>query len=363
MLTEPAVDEESAEIRELIRRYLCDQFPSDRVRALAVTRDGYERTDWMQMTEMGWPALGIPEEAGGAGFGPLQQCVLHEEVGRALVGGPLLASVGFVLPVLAACGGADSAELITRIVSGDSTGALIQAGNRAVLTVHAKDGPLRIDGTADLVLDAQSADVLVIVATTDEGPGVFTIDTTAEGVTVTPVEVVDETRRFARVELAGAPALQLPICSPARLASGEDVGSVFLSAQMVGGAARAMEMTLDHLRERHQFGRPIGSFQALKHRAADMAVAVSLARELVYAAAELVAAGAWDDLQDAAPAALVQAATVYQAATEEAVQLHGGIGFTEEHDIGLYYRRAIVDRDLCGSIVDARERLAVALIA
>jgi alkylation response protein AidB-like acyl-CoA dehydrogenase len=363
MLTEPASDEDSTEIREVIRRYLSDRFPSERVRELALTAEGYAPDDWKHMSEMGWPALGIGEEAGGAGYGAVQQCVLHEEAGRALVPGPLLASVGFALPALEACGGADAAELITRLTAGDGIAALVQDGHQARLTVHVQDGPLRIDGVADLVLDGQSAAVLVVVSETSNGPVVLTVDAAVDGVTVTPVAVVDSTRRFARVEFSGAPANLLPIQSRSRLASARDVTSLFVAAQMVGGAGRAVELTLDYLRDRHQFGRPIGSFQALKHRAADMAVSVALARELVYSAAELLAAEAWDDLGVAAPAALLQGATVYQAATEEGIQLHGGIGFTEEHDIGLYYRRAIVDRDLCGPPVDVQERLARTLIA
>lgn len=363
MLTEPVVDEESAEIREVIRRYLNDRFPTDRIRALAGTPKGYEPADWLQMVEMGWPALGIPEEAGGVGYGPLQQCILHEEVGRSLAGGPLLASVGFVLPVVAACGATDAAELVSRIVAGETTASLVEDGNRARLALHTQDGPLRVDGAAELVLDGQSADLFVLLGTAADGPAVVTVESGASGVTVTPVEVVDGTRRFARVEFAGAPALRLPIVSRARLASASDIAALFLAAQMVGGAVRAMELTLQYLRDRHQFGRPIGSFQALKHRAADLAVGVSLARELVYTAAAILAAEAWDDLRTAAPAALVQVARVYQAATEEGIQLHGGIGFTDEHDIGLYYRRAIVDRDLCGLVTDVQERLAQALIA
>lgn len=362
MLTEPAVDEESREIREVIRRYLTDRFPTDRIRVLAATPAGYEDADLAQMAEMGWPALGIPEEAGGAGYGPVQQCILHEEMGRALAAGPLLASIGFALPTLAACGGAEAAELITRIMAGDLKATLVRDGRRARLTVHTQDGPLRVDGVAELVLDGQAADLIVVVADAADGPAVLTVDPSAGGVTVTPVKVVDATRRFARVEFSGAPADRLPIHSAARLASAADVTALFVAAQMVGGAARTMELTLDYLRDRHQFGRPIGSFQALKHRCADMTVSVALARELVYAAAEILAAERWDDLRTAARAALVQAARTYQAATEEAIQMHGAIGFTDEHDIGLYYRRAIVDRDLCGPVLDVREQLAEALI-
>lgn len=363
MLTEPAADEDSTEIRDVVRRYLTDRFPSARVRELTLTAKGYEPEDWTDMAAMGWPALGIPEEAGGAGYGAVQQCVLHEEAGRALLAGPLLASVGFALPILEACGGGEAAELITRLTAGDVIGALVRDGHRARVTVHAQDGPLRIDGVADLVLDGQSAAVLVVVAESNHGPVVLTVDAAVDGVSVTPVAVVDNTRRFARIEFTGAPANLLPIQSPSRLRAAEDVAALCLAAQMVGGAGRAIELTLDYLRSRHQFGRPIGSFQALKHRVADTAVSVALARELVYAAAELLAAEAWGDLDVAAPVALLRAATVYQAATEEAIQLHGGIGFTEEHDIGLYYRRAIVDRDLCGPLVGVQERLARTLIA
>ncbi len=347
MLTDPTPDADSRDVRAVVRRYLAEHVPSERLRALAATPSGYDDADWRRTVDMGWTALGLPEADGGAGYGAAAQCVLFEELGRSLAGGPLFATAGLALPVLQACD--DAAGLIADIVAG--TVVAFADGTRG--GVELRDGELH--GRVELVLDGQNADEIV-VAVED---GIVVVP--AAAASVAPVAVLDPTRRFAAVAFNGTPARTLAPASAARLAAARDVQAVHHAAQLAGGAARALEMTVEYLGTRHQFGRPIGSFQALQHRCTDTAVAVSLARELVYAAAPAIDAREWTDLRIAAPLALARAATAFQGTAAEAVQLHGGIGFTDEHDIGLYYRRAIADRDLLGSPVDVRERLAVAV--
>jgi alkylation response protein AidB-like acyl-CoA dehydrogenase len=353
MLTEPVTDEDTLEIRAVVRRFLTERLPSDRLRRLAATDTGYDGADWTAMAEMGWPALGLPEELGGAGYGPPQFAVLCEELGRSLAGGPLLASAGFALPVLAACTDAVSGELVGALAAGERIAALVDdpAGALAV----GDEGTL--DGTVPRVLDAAAADVLVIAS----GGAVLLVDSNARGVRITARPTADPSRRVAQVSFTGAGATRLALGSPERLSRARAAADVYLAAAQVGGAARSLELTLEYMRTRQQFGRPIGSFQALKHRAADAAVAVSLARELVHDAAAILETGTAADVTLAARAALVQAATTFQRVSGEAIQLHGGIGFTEEHDIGLYYRRALADRDLRGAVVDHRAALVEAL--
>ena len=352
MLTEPVTDEDTREIREVVRKFLGDRLPSSRLRELAATESGYDRTDWSETAEMGWPALGLPEDLGGAGYGPTQFAALCEELGRGLGNGPLLATAGFALPVLTACDDAVSRELVAALGAGERIAALIDDPSGAI---DISDDS--VDGTASRVLDAVNADVLVIAS----GDSVLLVDASAEGVTITPSPTADDSRRVARVTFRGAGATRLAVGSSERLARARAAADLYLAATQVGGAARALELTLEYLRTRHQFGKPIGSFQALKHRVADTAVSVSLTRELVYHAAAVLDDGPVADVVLAASTALTRAAAVSQEVAGEAIQLHGGIGFTEEHDIGLYYRRALSDRDLRGQLVDRRAELVAAL--
>jgi alkylation response protein AidB-like acyl-CoA dehydrogenase len=352
VLTEPITDGDTLEIRTVVRRFLAERLPVERVRELATTTAGHDHADWTDIASMGWPALAQPEELGGAGYGAPQFAVLCEELGRGLGVGPLLASSGFALPVLAACDDPVSRDLVAALAAGERVAALVDAPDGA-LAASAES----VDGTAGPVLDAAEADVLVVVT----GGEVLLVDRDAAGVTVAPAPCPDATRRVATVRFDDAGATRLAVGSTARLARARATADLNLAATQVGGAARALELTLEYLGTRHQFGTPIGSFQALKHRCADSAVTVSLARELVHDAAALADTGPVDDLVLAARGALVRAAAVSVDTTAGAIQLHGGIGFTEEHVVGLYYRRALADRDLRGPAVEHRAALVDSL--
>jgi alkylation response protein AidB-like acyl-CoA dehydrogenase len=358
MLTDPIADDSGRDIRSTVRRFLNEHASSAQTRHAASMPDGIDPALSKRMTDLGWLAIGVPEELGGADFGLRNQAIVFEEIGRALVAAPLLASAALALPMLVAGG---DTELAPRIVDGSSLGALVsgQGGPWAgVSSLRATaDGPgYVLDGTARLAVDGHRADVLVILASLAGRPAVFAAESIASGLTIDEVPTVDATRTLARVSFGACPA-RLITDDQARIAAGLDASTALMSAEMIGGAERALELTIDYLLTRHQFGRPIGSLQALKHRTADLAVSVSLARELVYHGADLLDAGITDGRGAVLTATLVRAAEVFEHVTGEAIQLHGGIGFTEEHDIGLYYRRALVMRGLVESPVDGRARL------
>lgn len=351
LLTEPVTGNDAVEIRAVVRRFLTDRQPGETLRALARTDSGYDPALWAETAEMGWPALALGEELGGAGYGPAEFAVLCEELGRGVAVGPLLASAGFALPVLLACDDPVARDLAEAVASGSRIAALVDDPSSTL--DRAGD---TLSGVVARVLDAGSADVLVVA----RGDAVLLTDTAASGVTITAAPTTDPSRRISRIAFGGVPVTAL-VSNPDRLARARATADVNLAATHSGGAARALEMTLEYLRTRHQFGKPIGSFQALKHRVADTAVAVSLARELVHGAAATLSARSTPDAVLAAHTALLAAVGTAQGVTAEAIQLHGGIGFTAEHDIGRYYRRAVADRDLRGLLVDRRAEQSAAL--
>ncbi|MCE0761981.1 acyl-CoA/acyl-ACP dehydrogenase [Pseudonocardia kujensis] len=352
LLTEPLNhDDDAVEIRAVVRRFLAERQPGETLRALCRTDSGYDGNVWAETAEMGWPALALPEDLGGAGYGPSEFAVLCEELGRGVAVGPLLASAGFALPVLLGCEDPVARDLVRAVAAGSRIAALVDDPTSTL--DRAADA---LTGTASRVLDAGSAHVLVIA----RGETVLIADTTAAGVATTRVPSTDPSRRIFRVTFDSTPVTELA-ATPDAVALARATADINLAATHVGGAAQALDMTLEYLGTRHQFGKPIGSFQALKHRMADAAVAVSLARELVHGAAATVGRGSPADATLATRTALIAAAQAAQEVTEEAIQLHGGIGFTEEHDIGLYYRRAVADRDLRGLLVDHRAEQVAAL--
>ena len=363
LLTDPAEDTASIEVRTAARRFLDEHIPLARVRELAGTEAGFDRDDWQRMIAMGWSALGLPEAAGGTGGGPVQQCVLFEELGRALAGGPLVAGAGYVVPLLAACSGTEAAELIGRVLTGqvlaafaDGTGGRVEATSRI-------GGGQELSGLAEMVLDAQNADEIVVACDILGGPALVAVAAGAPGVEVEPVAVVDRTRRFARVRLTGATGHRLRVVSEARLASAREVQCVFHAAQMAGVAVRALELLAEHLRARPRATGAAASRAsvAAEQRLAEVAVAVSLTRELVFAAADLVEREAWADLGIAARAALARTAAVCTWTTGEALRLRGAAEPGEQHDVDLYHLRALTDRDRFGAPVDLREEIAVAV--
>lgn len=372
MTTTVMLSPEQDEIRGVARSFLTARFPSDRVRELMATPSGFEESSWREVADLGWAGIAIDEDRGGAGYTVVERCLLMEEMGRVLFPDPYLSSAVLAADAVALAGSGDAAdEVLAGIVDGSVRATLVAAGDLCgetalaggVAAVATGDS-FELTGSGGLTLDGHTAQLLIVAAALGDGEvGLFAVEPDGAGVIRTPAPMIDETRKTAVIELERAPARRLDAgggCGEA-LRDALDRGVVALAAEMAGGARAAIEMTVAYMHEREQFGGPIGRFQALKHRLADLHVRIDAAREAVYSAADTIANGERDQIPMAAAAAKYAASTGYVLTTAEAVQLHGGIGFTEEHDIGLYYKRALVSAEALGSAAGQLERVAAGL--
>jgi len=335
-------------LRETTRRLLADHAPPAEVRRLMANADGFDRRLWFRLAAVGLPGLLVPEQYGGAGLGFGELAVVLEEVGRALLPAPLLATT---LATAALIEAGETAQL-PGIAAGTTLATVAITGghrNPDRLDVQARDND-RLYGVATHVLDGQVADLIVVAA---HGPALFLVDTKAPGLARTPLPTLDQTRRLSRVTFANTPAQPIG----ASLDHLRDLAAVALAAEQVGGAARCLEMAVEYAKVRTQFGRPIGTFQAIQHRCADVLVAVESARSAAHHAAQL-AAGHSSELPAYAALAATTCAAAYTFAAGENIQIHGGIGFTWEHDAHLYLKRAKSSEALFGSPARYRTRLA-----
>jgi alkylation response protein AidB-like acyl-CoA dehydrogenase len=311
--------------------------------------------------QVGVAGLGLPEDAGGLG-GLAELAVVGECLGAALTPVPFLSGTVLTGQVLARCGDAGR-PLLERLAAGDVVATALAdddgAWDPAALPLRAthRDGGWTVTGRASYVLDGAGAAALVLVAAGPDGPVVLAADPEAPGVEVRRLATLDLSRAQAQVTVAAAPAVPLATAGvPELVGAAVDVALVVQAAELLGGAQAALDLTLGYVRTRRQFGRVIGGFQAVKHRCADMLLDVELARSAV----DRAVAAAGD------PAALAEAASVAKAWCAEAavrvsaaaVHLHGGIGFTWEHDAHLYFRRARSDAALLGDADHHRERVA-----
>jgi alkylation response protein AidB-like acyl-CoA dehydrogenase len=315
---------------------------------------GYDLDAWLRMAgDHDLHGLHLPADVGGSGLGWVEQAVVLEEMGRALLCAPYLATVT-TAPLLppelqaAAAGGLCIATLAVAESSGRWDAAGVEA--RAM---RSAGGGWRVEGDKSYVVDGCVADVLVVAARTDQAVRLFLVEAGAPGVDRASLATVDQTRRQARVTLRAAPARLLE-ASPAMAV---DLAIVALAAEQVGGAAKALEMAVDHAGRRVQFGRPIGSFQAVKHLCAEMLLDLESARSVAFHAA--VAA---DREPEALPAAAAVAkaccSDAYVRVATDALHVHGGLGFTWDHDAHLYFKRARSSRLLFGDPRHHREQLA-----
>lgn len=331
----------------------------------AVVRDlvtGGDDKLWARLAgEVGVHGLAIPEQYGGSGFTFAELAVVLAETGRALACGSLLPTVVLAANALLYSGNDRACErYLPRIADGTITATV--AGFSGTPTVRADhDGSEWVlRGSTDFVLDGQLADLLLVRAATEDGDWLFVLESTVEGVVRTPRRVLDESRPQALLEFEGAPAAMLG--SADIVDAVLDTGRAALAAEQVGGIAHALEETVSYVRQRHQFDRPIGSFQAVKHRLADLLVELEAARSAsAYATACVTTQSS--ELPVAASAAAVVCSAAFQLAAAEYVQLHGGIGFTWEHSAHRYVRRARAGEVLFGDQDFHRARLAAALVS
>ena len=333
-------------LRDQARKFLAEHASSTRVRRVLDTDTPYDAELWKGMAEMGWMGTAIPEAHGGAGFGHLELCVLAEELGRSLAPTPFASTIYLAAEALLLAGSdAQKKQWLPRIAQGDAIGCLALAEGPAApapdtLTTRLAGGA--VTGTKAPVLDGDVADFAVVAARDERGSvSLGLVDLTGPGVTRAPLKTVDPTRSVGQITFAGAPAQAL---GPAgggwelveRLL---DRAAVLIAFEQVGGAQAALDMAREYAIGRFAFGRPIASFQAIKHKLADMYVAVELARSNAYYGAWALSTEA-PELSVAAAAARVSATEAYFHAAKENIQTHGGMGFTWEFDCHLYYRRA-----------------------
>jgi alkylation response protein AidB-like acyl-CoA dehydrogenase len=365
MITDPITSSDHLEIRDMVADFAAATFTSERVRAAAMSPLGYDTVAWKQMVELGWAGLGVSEAAGGEDLGAVVQCIVHRELGATLAPTPYLASAAFAATALTTLGSPGLARpLLTSIVDGTVQCALVLTSGwpDARTAVSVAEGPTgwTLTGQVNMVLDGARAPVFVVVAADATGAwNLFAVDAADAGIAREAVSTIDATRTFGHVHFdrAGATRLSDRALTRADVSTLIDTMSIFLAAEMVGSAMSCHRRTLAYLRTRHQFGKPIGSFQALKHRAADIAVSITAAQEFVFSAAALIGAGKNSQLALAAPLTLARVGEVLKHTTEEAIQLHGAVGFTDEVDIGLYYKRALSDLEMIAVPADAYARL------
>lgn len=363
------LDQEQQELRAAVRTFLADHASSARVREV-MDGDGHDRELWRRLAgELGLAGLVVPEQHGGSGAGHVERCVVAEELGRALAPAPFLASAVLAVDTLLALDDRSAqAELLPQLVSGDLIGtvAVAEQGGSwepAATTTSAllRDGNWVLDGHKMPVVSGDVADVVLVHARTPEGTGWFLVAADAPGLRHTALRTLDPTRRLSRLDFWDTPAR--PLMSgdageaTAVLEAVTDRAAVALAAEAVGGMGRVLELTADYAKVRVQFGRTIGSYQAVKHGCADMYCAV----EQAYSALRYAAWTADHDVEQLPlAAALVQVVVLpaYFRAAADTVQLHGGVGYTWEHDAQLYYKRAKTSELLLGSGEQQRQRLA-----
>lgn len=349
----PGVDtEEQAALRSAVADLLTKRSDSAAVREAFTSEHGWDPALWSTLVEqIGVAALSIPEEYDGAGAGWVETHLVCEELGRRLTPSPFLGSAVLAAHAVLAAGDADAcARLLPSIAAGEQA-ALCWASESGWATpgVRATDGRLR--GTAHHVLGGDTAATLLVVALDGDGVGLFEVPADADGVSATRVPVMDPTRSTATVTFDDVAATAIPTRA-SFLSRLRAAGWAALSAEQVGAARAVLDATVQYTQERKQFGRVIGSFQALKHRMADMYVEAETARSLSYSAAALVAAADDDESAYAAEveaaAAKVYCSEALQWITGEAIQLHGGVAITWEYDTHLFFKRAHGTAQLLG---------------
>jgi alkylation response protein AidB-like acyl-CoA dehydrogenase len=369
-----AHSEEQQLIRESARSLLGERAGSAQLRAAIEQPGGYDRELWRTMGELGWTGLAIPQAYGGGGLGWVELCILQEEQGRQLAASPFFSTCALAAPLIAACGEeAQGASLLRQIAAGTVRigCGLIGTGGQppcdgVTAVLESRAGGFSLSGVSDFVIHGDSADLLLVLARTPgsqgaQGISVAVIPAATAGVTVHRHVMLDLTRPMSRIEFAHVDIgrdqlLGEPGAMGNAVEAALDLARIALASEALGGAERLLEMTTAYAKERVQFGRPIGAFQAIKHRLADMMIAVEAARSAAWYAA-CVADERREELAEAAAIAKSYCCDAFFDCAASAIQLHGGIGFTWEYDAHLYFKRSRAVATLLGSPGWQRERL------
>ena len=369
-----AHSEEQQLIRESARSLLSTGAGPAQLRAVLERPGGYDVDLWRTIGELGWTGLAIPQAYGGAGLGWVELCILQEELGRRLVASPFFATSALAAPLISSSGTEEQrATLLPRIASGTVRIACALGGtdgrppcDGVTATLERRGASFTLSGVCDFVIHADTAELLLVLARAPlsqgaEGISVAVIPAATAGVTIQSHVMLDLTRPMSRVELSGVSVgreqlLGEPGTAGAAVEEALDLARIALASEALGGAERLLEMTTAYVKERLQFGRPIGSFQAVKHRLADMMIEVEAAKSAAWYAA-CVADERQAEIPEAAAIAKSYCCDAFFDCAANAIQLHGGIGFTWEHEAHLYFKRARATATLLGSPAWQRERL------
>lgn len=358
--------EEQHELAGAVAAFLDKRSPETEVRRLMEAGGAPDPAVWAQIAgQLGLPGLIVPEQYGGGGFGFLDFALVAERTGAALLVAPLLSTVTAASAVMLATDEDLKSAHLPGLASGDQIGTLALAERSGTWDISAAEttvdvgaeGKTTLSGIKMYVADGQHADIFIVSARSPLGSiGLYVVDANSPEVTVTPLSTLDMTRPQARVEFTSAPAR--PLTDDAAVVERAiATAAILLAAEQVGGAQRCLDMAVEYAKIRVQFGRPIGSFQAIKHKCADMLLDVESARSAAYYAASVL-----DDDSDnpsiAAALAKAHCSLAYTRVAAENIQIHGGIGFTWEHPAHLYFRRAKTSEIFFGDPAWQRERLA-----
>jgi alkylation response protein AidB-like acyl-CoA dehydrogenase len=364
-----AFSEEQEELRKVVRRFLEDKSPEAEVRRLMATADGYDAVVWMQMADqLGLQGLIIPEAYGGLGYGYVELLVVLEEMGRALLCAPYFSGQALAANLLLVSGDDGAkADYLPGIAAGTTiaTVALAEASGRwdeegVTLEASCSGEVWTLSGEKFYVIDGHTADLVLVAARTPSGVSVFAVErASAVGFTTTQLTTMDQTRKQAKLIFADTPARIVGVDGAGWTAISRmlDLAAVALAAEQVGGAQKVLDMAVEYAKLRVQFGRPIGSFQAIKHKCADLLLEIESAKSAAYYAG-------WAAAEDSAELPLVACVAkaycsdAYFYATAENIQIHGGIGVTWEHPAHLYFKRAKSSQLLFGDPTYHRELLA-----
>lgn len=358
--------DEQEMLRVQVRSFIASEYQSERVAELAESEEGWDEASWPKMAELGWTGLSVPEEHGGAGMSFLDEAVLFEELGYGLYPGPYHATIALSLPSLQPA--PDVLEAVAQgrarvtVASHEPEGARSLEDTDLIVTTAEQDGDgWALTGTKDLVSDLSIATHVVVTASTTKGAGLWLIEPST-GATKS-LDTVDSTRRLGLLKLDSHPATLLvePGAAAPVLKEMRRRSDAALALEATGISQKVLELARDYTSDRKQFDKPIGSYQAVAHQVADIYVHTELARSLAYWAAWCVAES-HEAADRAASAAIAYACEAAVSACEHSIQVHGGIGFTWEHILHRYYKRALGIATLNGTSSSHRAAVAGSIL-
>lgn len=355
-------------IREEGARFLAERASSEKLRALIEAGTRWDKDLWQALAgELGWCAIAVPEDDGGLGMGATEAMVLMELAGARLAPVPLWSTVCLATPLVMTCAAGEArAALLARVAAGEAAVAVALGdpgaadGGAPAVTARAEGDGWVLDGTVDRVIDAEAADVILVPAVLDGGTALFALERDM-GQEIVPLDTLDATRPVARLGLegvGGAVRLDADGLAPEQMANSLAMAHLGLAAEQIGAARAVMDLTLEYVSERVQFGRTIASFQAIKHRCAALEVDMAEARALALGIAAEFDAACHEDIAGLR----VLAGDLAQKAAREAIQMHGGVAITWEYDPHFYFKRAQATAALLGPRDAHLERIAAAML-